>query len=774
MVSGAVVNVEVTGGSTVTLNWQSVVLPLGSVAVNSTNVVPAGNVVPLACPAVGVTVTEQLSVAVGVVYVTTGLQVDISAGQNVNTGNSLSVTVTLKVHVTLFPLASAAVNVTTVVPIGNAEPLGNPDVWDTIVPGQLSVAAGAAQLTTAEQFPASLITFMLPGQEVNTGFSLSVTVTVNEHKLVFPAASLAVNTMLFTPIGNAEPLANPVVCTTETPGQLSLAMGAIQFTTALQSPGVFATVMLTGHDVNTGTSLSTTVTVNEQTAVLPLASVAVNEILVTPNGKAEPLAGPPDWITTTPAQLSVAAGAAHVTTAVQFPASLFTTRLAGQEVNTGISLSVTVILKEQTEEFPLASVAVNETLVVPIGKTDPLEGPEVCTILTPAQLSVAAGAAQVTMAEQLPGVLFTTWLAGQTVNTGASLSVTLTVNAHMLKLPLASVAVNETLVTPMGKVDPLVKPAVCVIINPGQLSLATGAAQLTTAPHTPGLLFTEIFIGHEVNTGNWLSVTVTTNEQVAVFPPASVAVKVTLVMPTGKTDPLGKPAVWEITVPGQLSVATGATHDTVVPHAPGVLFTLIFTGHEVNVGAWLSVTVTVKEHTEVFPKMSEAVNVTTVAPIGNADPLGKPAVWLIITAPGQLSEAAGGAHDTTELHNPGVLFTAMFEGQEVNVGASLSVTVTVNEQITESPAASVAVNEILVVPNGKTDPLGKPAVCVINNPGQLSVAAGATHDTNAEQFPGSLLTVIFTGHETKTGAWLSTTVTANTQLVEFPLASVAV
>jgi hypothetical protein len=113
---------------------------------------------------------------------------------------------------------------------------------------------------------------------------------------------------------------------------------------------------------------------------------------------------------------------------------------------------------------------------------------------------------------------------GHEVNTGVSISVTVTVNEHTLVFPFASVAVNETLVTPIGNVDPLEGPRVWMSVAPAQLSEADGAGQLTTAPHTPGLLLVEILIGQEVNTGNSLSVTFTLNEQVAVFPPASVAV----------------------------------------------------------------------------------------------------------------------------------------------------------------------------------------------------------------------------------------------------------
>jgi hypothetical protein len=74
-------------------------------------------------------------------------------------------------------------------------------------------------------------------------------------------------------------------------------------------------------------------------------------------------------------------------------------------------------------------------VVVPIGKLEPLGNPAVCIKDTPAQLSVTVGAIQLTIAEQLPGVLFTDMLTGQEVNTGSSLSVTVTVNEQIVALP---------------------------------------------------------------------------------------------------------------------------------------------------------------------------------------------------------------------------------------------------------------------------------------------------------------------------------------------------
>ena len=55
------------------------------------------------------------------------------------------------------------------------------------------------------------------------------------------------------------------------------------------------------------------------------------------------------------------------------------------------------------------------------------------------------------------------------------------------------------------------------------------------------------------------------------------------------------------------------------------------------------------------------------------------------------------------------------------VGISVSLTVTVKEQVAVLPEASVTVKLFEVTPVGKRDPLAKPAVCVKFAPEQLSL-----------------------------------------------------
>ena len=56
-------------------------------------------------------------------------------------------------------------------------------------------------------------------------------------------------------------------------------------------------------------------------------------------------------------------------------------------------------------------------------------------------------------------------------------------------------------------------------------------------------------------TGICASVTVTVNWQVDVLPAASVALHLTVVVPSGKADPLAGPDTKAVVTPGQLSVA---------------------------------------------------------------------------------------------------------------------------------------------------------------------------------------------------------------------------
>lgn len=67
--------------------------------------------------------------------------------------------------------------------------------------------------------------------------------------------------------------------------------------------------------------------------------------------------------------------------------------------------------------------------------------------------------------------------------------------------------------------------------------------------------FTEAFL--QTRLGGSMSFTVTENAQEAVWPLAAVAVKVLIVMPSGKMALEESPVVWVVDTPGQLSVPSG-------------------------------------------------------------------------------------------------------------------------------------------------------------------------------------------------------------------------
>src|SRR6266404_21642 len=118
----------------------------------------------------------------------------------------------------------------------------------------------------------------------------------------------------------------------------------------------------------------------------------------------------------------------------------------------GTCVSLTVTVKVQALVFPLVSNAVQVTRVTPLGKVEPLAGWQ--RLVTPGQLSVEVKV-QVTLLllHKLPSVT-PAMFPGQ-VTEGASVSLTVTLKLQPLVLPLGAVAVQVTLVVPLGKAKPL-------------------------------------------------------------------------------------------------------------------------------------------------------------------------------------------------------------------------------------------------------------------------------------------------------------------------------
>ena len=96
---------------------------------------------------------------------------------------------------------------------------------------------------------------------------------------------------MVVPTGNASPDANPEVCVVIAPVQLSVPIGVMNITTASHISASLPCIIFEGHTI-VGSWVSCIVTVNEQLAELPVASVTWNVFVVVPTGNASPEANP--------------------------------------------------------------------------------------------------------------------------------------------------------------------------------------------------------------------------------------------------------------------------------------------------------------------------------------------------------------------------------------------------------------------------------------------------------------------------------------------------
>ena len=235
----------------------------------------------------------------------------------------MSLTVTVNKHEAERPASSDTVQLTVVVPFGNADPDAGVHTGAP-APEQLSLTPGE-KFTTALQALGSVLWVMFAGQLI-VGFTASFTVTVNEQAAVRPAPSVTVQLTDVVPLGKATPEAGVQTTAPCPSGQLSVAVGS-NVTTAVQAPASVLPVIFAGQVIDGGW-LSFTVTVNEQEAVRPAASVNVQLTVVVPFGKAVPGVGAQVGVPT-PGQLSLAAGA-KVTTAEHWSGSVLTVIGLGQ------------------------------------------------------------------------------------------------------------------------------------------------------------------------------------------------------------------------------------------------------------------------------------------------------------------------------------------------------------------------------------------------------------------------------------------------------------
>ena len=106
-------------------------------------------------------------------------------------------------------------------------------------------------------------------------------------------------------------------------------------------------------------------------------------------------------------------------------------------------------------------------------RQDPDGMPASCIKEPPVQLSEALKPVKLTVVAQAPGSAFAARLVGQTI-VGAMLSTIVATNVQLAELPAASVTTKVHVVAPNGNNVLVAKPAICVVVAPGQLSAPTG------------------------------------------------------------------------------------------------------------------------------------------------------------------------------------------------------------------------------------------------------------------------------------------------------------
>jgi hypothetical protein len=152
--------------TTVTVKLQLLLLPLLSRAVLVTVVVPNGKAKPLAGLLVTFVTAQSsfaLTVKITLLVHAPGAVFTVRFTGQVMVGANVSLTVTVKVHALLLPLASRAVLITVVVPSGKAKPLAG--LLVTLVTAQLSVAL-TVKVTLLAHAPDAVFTVKFAGQVI--------------------------------------------------------------------------------------------------------------------------------------------------------------------------------------------------------------------------------------------------------------------------------------------------------------------------------------------------------------------------------------------------------------------------------------------------------------------------------------------------------------------------------------------------------------------------------------------------------------------------------
>jgi hypothetical protein len=185
---------------------------------------------------------------------------------------------------------------------------------------------------------------------------------------------------------------------------------------------------------------------------------------------------------------------------------------------------------------------------------------------------------------------------------------------------------------------------------------------------------------------------------VALLPAASVALAVTVVVPSGKVLPEAGTVLKLVTPTWSVAEAVYVTSAPLGPVASAVMLPGSW-----SAGGVVSRTVIVKLPAAVLPAASEAVTWTTVLPSGNVEPDAGEAI--VGTTPSTASTAEVVKVTTAPL---GLVASAVMGDGTVSTGGGA--TDTVKTPVAVLPAASEAVTWTSVLPGGNIEPEGGEAL----------------------------------------------------------------
>jgi hypothetical protein len=605
------------------------------------------------------------------------LMVAVTVGQ-VMVGGVLSATEMTLLQVETFPQSSVADQVRVIVKLSAQLPATFSSVKViTGLKSQTSTAVAAPKFGT--------LSHSIKGASVGqviTGAVLSTTTMVRLHVDLFPQSSSAVQ-VLFT-----------VYSCGHIPGvvwsKISISTLGSQPSTAKASPkfGTFGHSIIgtTVGQVITGGVRSRTVMVRLQVAEFPQASVAA-QVRVTLYSCAQ-LPGVVLSVkekTGLGSQLSVAVAVPKMGSAGQ-KTSAFT---VGQVI-TGGRLSVTETVRLQVAELPQSSTAVQVRVRVNACGQVP------ATLLSTKVTTGFASQASKAVAALKLGNCPQSMIAGGfgQVNTGAVLSVTVTLRLHVELLPQSSVAVQvRVMLYSCGQVPGVLLSANVRVGVASQSSVAVAVSEpkLAIAGHSTLALT----VG-QVITGGVSSTTVMVRLQVAELPQSSIATQVLVTTYSCAQGPAVLLSVnVTVGVASQRSVAVAGSNTGIAGHEM-----LAWTIGQVIVGAVLSSTEILRLQVAEFPQASVTVQVRVTTYSCGQVPFTLPSIEVIMGAESHASVAVA----TPKFGVAGHSIGETGDGQTIT-GAVLSVTDIVRLQVAVLLQSSVT-NQVRVMLNscGQTPP----------------------------------------------------------------------